>query len=122
MVIDKTSRRGTEWAEQERREPIRTEGGRQRSGPPLLWGGGDPPLSESRGGEGEVSGWAGAGVVGGTWRGEVRATVWSELSAVGQLSAPLSSPRSVSDTIYLAVKPQQPSRSPRSPLIHPRGS
>lgn len=64
----------------------------------------------------------GAGVVGATWRGEVRATVRSELSAVGQLSAPLSSPRSVSDTIYLAVKPQQPSRGPRSPLIHPRGS
>lgn len=64
----------------------------------------------------------GGGGRGGTWRGEVRATVWSELSAVGQLSAPLSSPRSVSDTIYLAVKPQQPSRSPRSPLIHPRGS
>lgn len=66
MVIDKTSRRGTEWAGAgARREPIRTEGGRQRSGPPLLWGGGDPPppLSESRGGEGEVSGWA--GVVGG---------------------------------------------------------
>lgn len=68
MVIDKTSRRGTEWAEQERREPIRTEGGRQRSraAAPLGWRLPPPtPLSESRGGEGEVSGWAGAGVAGG---------------------------------------------------------
>lgn len=46
--------------------------------------------------------------------GEVSATAWSVLSAVGQLSALLSSLGFMSDTIYLAVKPLQPSHSPLS--------
>lgn len=47
--------------------------------------------------------------------------VWSGLSAVGQLSAPLSSLRSVSHTIYLAVKRPAALRSPTRPpsRIHP---
>lgn len=132
MVIDKTRCRGTKWVAQERQERIRMEGGRRRSGPLLLWGGGDPRQKAgegARGGEGRVR-WAGGwwqewrrwgGE--GTWHGVVRATVWSGLSAVGQLSAPLSSPRSASHTTYLAVKrpaalalPRPPSRLPPRPL------
>lgn len=124
MVIDKTSRCGTEWVAQEPQWQIGTEGGRRRSGLPLLWGGGDPPVrkqgrggSEGQvGGGGRVGGWvvAGVGKVGGP-RGVVRATVWSELSAVGQLSAPLSSLRSASHTIYLAVKRPAALALPRPP-------
>lgn len=54
---------------------------------------------------------------GGKWHSEVRATAWNELSAVGQLSALLSSLGFMSDTIYLAVKPRQPTHSP--PTITP---
>lgn len=82
-----------------------------------------PPPSESRGGEGEVSGWAGAGAVGGgTWRGEVRATVWSELSAVGQLSAPLSSPRLCQiQSTWLSNRSSRPAAlaRPSSTLVGP---
>lgn len=66
----------------------------------------------------------------------VTATVWSELSAVGQLSAPLSCLRSVSHTIYLAVKrpaalalprppsrilPHQPATTPSISILHLSG-
>lgn len=54
---------------------------------------------------------------GGERHGEVSATAWSELSAVGQLSALLSSLGFMSDTIYLAVKPRQPSHSPLSLVL-----
>lgn len=56
----------------------------------------------------------GQGGGGGKQHGEVSATAWSVLSAVGQLSALLSSLGFMSDTIYLAVKPLQPSHSPLS--------
>lgn len=55
-----------------------------------------------------------AGRGGGKQHGEVSGTAWSVLSAVGQLSALLSSLGFMSDTIYLAVKPLQPSHSPLS--------
>lgn len=88
--------------------------GRRSSGVEVI------PLSESRegvrGGQGG-RGWGRWG--GGTWRGVVRATVWSELSAVGQLSAPLSSLRSASHTIYLAVKRPTALALPRPPLGSP---
>lgn len=59
------------------------------------------------------------GGYGGKRHGKVRATAQSGLSAVGQLSAPLSSPGFVSDTIYLAVKTRQATRSPPPPPRHP---
>lgn len=52
---------------------------------------------------------------GGRRNGEVSETAWSELSAVGQLSALLSSLSFMSNTIYLAVKLLLPSHSPLSP-------
>ncbi|KAK5899127.1 hypothetical protein CesoFtcFv8_008639 [Champsocephalus esox] len=56
---------------------------------------------------------------GGKRHGEVSATACSVLSAVGQLSALLSSLGFMSDTIYLAVKPPQPSHSPLPPSLLP---
>lgn len=61
----------------------------------------------------------GGGGGGGAWCGVVRATVWSELSAVGQLSARLSSLRSVPHTIYLAVKRPAALALPRPPSWTP---
>lgn len=59
------------------------------------------------------------GGLGGIRHDEVSATAWSVLSAVGQLSALLSSLGFMSDTIYLAVKPRQPSH-PHPPHRPPR--
>lgn len=145
MVIDKTSQCGTEWAVRwqawsraERRETWRRGRTREREaehwtaapqidqpGPRQGPESGDDPLVESGGhtpeepsGERKQGGaweWKGGG--GGKRHGEVRATAWSELSAVGQLSALLSSQGFMSHTIYLAVKSRQPSHSPLSLVL-----
>lgn len=145
MVIDKTSRGGTEWA---RDDSLRSVGRRRLAGaePPdedLEKKGSsasrrpaEEPFGRGRGkGVGvknEAGGyerWGGRGSAegrrrggyGGKRHGKVRVTARSEPSAVGQLSAPLSSPGFVSDTIYLAVKARQASRAPvPPPSPHPR--
>lgn len=129
MVIDKTSQCGTEWAVRWQAWSgevwRRGRRGRLNSGPLLLrwasWGQTEPRERRwSLGGKWQTHPWGNRQesanrsrmkekVEGGSkWHCEVSATAWSVLSAVGQLSALLSSLGFMSDSIYLAVKPQQP--------------
>jgi len=126
MVIDKTSQCGTEWAV---RGEASSRGRRQAA---ALW-----PTAPQMGPESKMIPWwkvvdtpprsrqesvnsrrvrakRGVGGVGGERHDGVSSTAWSVPSAVGQLSALLSSLGFMSDTIYLAVKPRQASHSPLS--------